>query len=100
MADIKVLVLDFDNCIALNETTGRGSEEIKDAAWYPVFSEYGREELDAAMKEARSKLSFATGQADRQDFVREVCRYFNIPEERVETEVVRRCDVFNRLVLP
>jgi len=99
MSQTKCLILDFDNCIALNEKTGKGSEEIKDVAWYPVFPEYGREELDAAMKAARENLaSFAAGQADRQDLVREVCRYFSIPDEQIKDEVVRRCEAFNQIV--
>jgi len=98
MADIKCLVLDLDNTTLLDEKTGRGSEEIKDAAWYPVFPEYSRGELDSAMREAKSKLSLATGQADRQDVVREICRYFHVAEDKIGGEVVRRCDAFNQVV--
>lgn len=96
---MRVLVLDADNCIFLNDKTGRGSEEVKDEAWYLVYPEYSREQLDAAMKAAKENLSsFAAGKADRQDLVREVCRYFNVPEKQVEDEIVQRCDVFNRVV--
>lgn len=94
-----VLVLDADNTLFLDSETGRGSEEIKDAAWYLVFPEHGREELDRAMKAARGNLaSFAAGQADRQDLVREVCKYFGIPEGQIANEVVSRCDAFNQIV--
>ncbi|GEM_PF-1992187 len=98
MDDIKCLVLDLDNCTLLDEKTGRGSEEIKDEAWYVVYPEYSREELDNAMREAKSKLSLATGQADRQDVVREICRYFHVADKEIEGEVVRRCMAFNQEV--
>jgi len=32
------------------------------------------------------------------DFVRGVCRHLNMPEEKIGSEVVRRCDDFNRVV--
>jgi len=98
MDGTKCLVLDLDNCVLLDEKTGRGSEEIKDEAWYVVFPEYSREELDSAMREAKSKLSLATGQADRQDVVREICRYFHVVEDEIGGEVVRRCMAFNQEV--
>lgn len=95
----KCVVLDADNCLFLDEKTGEGSEEIKDEAWYSVFPEYSRETLDSAMRAAKENLaSFTAGQADRQDLVREVCRYFRISNEQVEDEVVRRRDHFNRVV--
>jgi FMN phosphatase YigB (HAD superfamily) len=37
---ITAVVFDLDNTLLLDPATGEGSEEIKDRAWYRVFSEY------------------------------------------------------------
>jgi len=76
MTKVKVVVFDFDNCIALNETTGEGSEEIKDQAWFEVFAEYAPETLAPVLKAAQ--LAIAAGIGDRQDIAKDTThgRYY------------------------
>ena len=96
MAKVKVVVFDFDNCIALDETTGEGSEEIKDQAWFEVFTEYAPEALAPVLKAAQ--LAIAAGKGDRKDIVRQILGHFGWPEAQIPDEVTRRCDRFNMIV--
>jgi FMN phosphatase YigB (HAD superfamily) len=73
----KVLVLDFDNTIFLDPTTRKGSEEIKDEAWYKVFPQYDRRELEALIEEV--KRSIVGGKGDRRDIALAVCRRYHLP---------------------
>ncbi|HUW22026.1 MAG TPA: HAD family hydrolase [Candidatus Bathyarchaeia archaeon] len=93
---IKVIVLDFDNCIVLDPTTRRGSEEVKDQAWCKVFTEYDPEELEKVIAEAQEQIK--GGKGDRRDIVRLVCKHFGIPEEKIPTEIEYRCEAFNAIV--
>lgn len=96
MRKVKVVVLDFDNCIALDEMTCEGSEEIKDHAWFEVFAEYAPDALAPVMDAA--KLAIAGGKGDRKDIVRGVLNHFGWPETEIPDEISRRCDRFNVIV--
>lgn len=95
-ANLKAIVLDFDNCIVLDEKTARGSEEVKDAAWFTVFPEYGRTILEPVLKDVNQRI--AGGQGDRYDLIRMVCEHFGVPSEQIPNEVERRSQLFNKLV--
>lgn len=92
----KVIVLDMDNCILLDDTTGKGSEELKDEAWFEIYPEYERAALEPALEEAK-KIA-AGGKGDRKDIVRWLCRHFGVPEDKIPAEIILRCDNFNNVV--
>lgn len=94
MERTKVLVLDFDNCIALNEQTREGSEEIKDSAWFDVFTEIGAAALAPVLENAKAKI--AGGKGDRKDIVEQVLNSFSLGATK--EEVSKRCDKFNGVV--
>ena len=84
----KVLVLDFDNCIVLDEKIGTGSEEVKDEAWFTVFPEYSRVELEPVLEQAKKDI--AGGKGDRKDIVERVSKHFNVAEEKIPQEIITR----------
>lgn len=93
---IKVIILDFDNCLVLDPVTRKGSEEVKDKAWYGVFPEYNPEELGAVIEEAQRQI--AGGKGDRKDIVRLVSEHFGVPKEKIPAEIESRCQAFNEVV--
>jgi phosphoglycolate phosphatase-like HAD superfamily hydrolase len=92
----KVLVLDFDNCIVLDEKIGTGSEEVKDEAWFTVFPEYSRVELEPVLEQAKKDI--AGGKGDRKDIVERVSKHFNVAEEKIPQEIINRCERFNQVL--
>ena|SRR3989344_1618497 len=92
----KVIALDFDNCIVLDENTRTGSEELKEEAWLVVFSEHERNILAPALEEAKKIV--VGGKGDRKDIVKKICEHFGVPSDQIDAEVLRRCDHFNRVV--
>jgi len=93
---IKIIVLDFDNCLILNEETGEGSEEIKDRAWFDVFSEYEPDVLAPILDE--EKLKVIGGKGDRKDIVEQILKRFEYSESEISDEAIRRCDRFNAII--
>ena len=93
---IKVIVFDFDNCIVLDEKTRTGSEEVKDGAWFEVFSEYNRAELDTVVEKV--KRDIAGGKGDRKDIAARVLKHFGFPESEIPQEVPRRCQRFDEII--
>lgn len=96
MEPIKIIVFDFDNCIALDEHTGEGSEEIKDRAWFDVFFEYDRETLGEVI--AQGKFAIVGGKGDRNDIARHVLEHFKFPAHDLSREVIARCNRFDAIV--
>ena len=94
MSKIRVLVLDFDNCIILDEKTRTGSEEIKDEAWFNVFPEIERVELEPVLEKIKKEI--AGGKGDRRDIALRVCNHFNISTAIFGIEL--RCMAFNEFV--
>ena len=92
---ITVVVFDFDNCLALDEETREGSEEIKDRAWLDVFPEYESEKLKSILN--KNALNLAEGRSDRKNIVLQILRCFNFPESQIPDEMIRRCDRFNEI---
>lgn len=93
---IKVIVLDFDNCIVLNEETRHGSEEVKDEAWCLVFPEYDKTKLEPILEQAKHYI--AGGRGDREDIVARVCRHLGYPEKEITYQIASRCTRFNKIV--
>lgn len=94
MYNIKVIVLDFDNCIALNEKTGEGSEDIKDRAWYTVFSDIKPDLLLPVIEEAKNRVR--GGKGDRWDIIKIVLTHFG--KDVSEEEIWQRSKAFNDIV--
>lgn len=91
---IRTLVLDFDNCIVLDEN-GEGSEEVKDRAWFEVFPEIGRAQLLPVLEEIKHEI--AGGKGDRKDIIERVLARF-APASLNPEEVAQRSDCFSRIV--
>lgn len=91
---IRTIALDFDNCIALSES-GEGSEEVKDRAWFEVFSEIPRTRLSLVLEEIKSEI--AGGKGDRRDIIRRVLADC-MPASLTAAEIERRAECFNRIV--
>lgn len=96
MKRIKVIVLDADNCIFLNEETREGSEEIKDRAWFELFSEYDQKKLNEVIENAKHDI--AGGRGDRNDIARRVLEHFGFTTSQVADEVIKRCELFDVIV--
>ncbi|OGG48349.1 hypothetical protein A3D66_02185 [Candidatus Kaiserbacteria bacterium RIFCSPHIGHO2_02_FULL_50_9] len=96
MTSTKVLILDFDNCVALDERTGKGSEEIKDEAWFPVFPEYERGALHVVLEESKKKV--VGGKGDRADIAKDVLIHFGFTGADIADEVIKRCTRFNEVI--
>lgn len=94
--NVKVIVLDFDNCIVLNEETRRGSEEMKYQAWFWVFSGHNSMIVDEILQHVTHDI--AGGIGDREDIVARICRYFGYPEEEIAHQITSRCNRFNEIV--
>ena len=95
--ETKVIVFDFDNCIALNERTGEGSEEIKDRAWFEVFPECDPQKLDVIIEQVQQEI--AGGKGDRKDIALRVLSHFDlVVEENMSDELARRCGRFDEVV--
>ncbi|MDD4937790.1 MAG: HAD hydrolase-like protein [Candidatus Shapirobacteria bacterium] len=90
----KVLVVDLDNCLFLDEKTRKGSEEVKDEAWFDVFSECDRKKLELVLDKIETEL--AGGKGDRKDIVLKVCKFFDLPE--TEKDIEKRCKFFSEIV--
>lgn len=90
----KVLVVDLDNCLFLDEKTRKGSEEVKDEAWLKVFGECDRKNLELVLDEIKTELS--GGKGDRKDITLKVCEIFNLP--KTEEDIGRRCRFFSETV--
>ncbi|HBL52306.1 MAG: hypothetical protein A3D24_04315 [Candidatus Blackburnbacteria bacterium RIFCSPHIGHO2_02_FULL_39_13] len=97
LESIKALGLDFDNCLILDPSTRKGSEEIKDQAWFEVFPEYDPAQLKKIIKQVQKEIS--GGKGDRADVIREICKAFKVPDEQIPREVEKRSEDFNRIVL-
>ncbi|NUM25438.1 MAG: HAD family hydrolase [Candidatus Buchananbacteria bacterium] len=95
-SSIKVIVFDFDNCLVLDEKTKTGSEEIKDQAWFEIFSEYDRKELEAVLDQAKKIV--VGGAGDRNDIAQQILRHFNHPEATLAASAIKKCDLFNQYV--
>ena len=94
MSPIRVIALDFDNCIALEEN-GEGSEEVKDRAWFTVFPEIERVKLSQAFGKIQQKI--AGGKGDRRDVIEFVfARFCTAPV--TEEEISNRSFRFNNEV--
>ncbi len=91
-----VVVLDMDNCILLDPDTRNGSEEIKSEAWFEVFSEHPRSELESVLEQVKKEI--AGGKGDRKDVVRRICEHFGTSQLEIPKEVERRCKHFNAVV--
>lgn len=96
MSGIKVLVLDFDNCLILDQKTRKGSEELKDSAWFEVFPEYDPDVLKSVIEAA--KKDFAGGKGDRNDLVISLCHHFGIDESKIKEESIKRMNHFDEVV--
>ena len=90
----KVLIIDLDNCLFLDEKTRKGSEEIKDEAWFEVFGECDRKILKPVLDKAKTEL--AGGKGDRKDIVLKVCKTFNLA--KTEDDTKKRCNFFSEIV--
>ena len=90
-----IIVLDFDNCIALDPRTGEGSEEIKDRAWYKVFPEYGPAALKVIL--GRAQRAIAGGKGDRKDIAITVLTHFRF-KGKISEEARARCERFDVVV--
>ncbi|MBP9760243.1 MAG: HAD family hydrolase [Candidatus Pacebacteria bacterium] len=84
MQKIKVVILDFDNTLILDEVTGRGSEDKKVEVWYQVFSEIPADRLATLMIDLQKQI--AGGRGDRKDIVRALCREIGVTDEMLEAE--------------
>jgi HAD superfamily hydrolase (TIGR01549 family) len=93
---VKIIILDFDNCIILNPKTKKGSEEVKDEAWFKIFPEYDPKKLETVVKEAQKQI--AGGKGDRKDVARLICEHFGVPKEKIPDEIKRSCESFNTIV--
>ena len=93
MNQTKVIVLDFDNCLVLDEETGLGSEEIKGEAWFVAFPEHPRDILNPVLEHAKRLV--VAGKGDRKDIAREVLLRCDFSGGDIEGEVLRRCESFN-----
>lgn len=91
---IRAIALDFDNCIALSES-GEGSEEVKDRAWFEVFSEIERTRLSSILEAVTQNI--AGGKGDRRDIIRRVLADC-MPAFLTAAEIERRAERFNRIV--
>ncbi len=111
MGQIKAIALDFDNCIILDEETRKGSEEVKDEAWFTVFPEIDRETLTSVLEKVKKEI--AGGKGDRKDIARRVQRHFCLGlntastsaeeinhklNQLLEQEAAARCNAYNRTV--
>ncbi len=96
MNQIKLLVLDFDNCLILNEETGEGSEEVKDKAWFEVFPEYDQDILKSLIETA--KKDFVGGKGDRNDLVISLCRHLGLEESKIKEESIKRLNHFDEIM--
>lgn len=96
MFEIKVKILDFDNCIALDPKTGVGSEETKDQAWYPTFSNYPEDELTPVLEKVKKEIT--GGKGDRKDVARAILTHFAWPMATLEEEIARRCQTFDDVI--
>lgn len=90
----KVLIIDLDNCLFLDEKTRKGSEEIKDDAWFKVFPECERKTLKLLLKQIKMEIS--AGKGDRKDIVLFLLKKINLDDSN--EEINRRCDFFGEIV--
>jgi phosphoglycolate phosphatase-like HAD superfamily hydrolase len=93
---ITAVVFDLDNTLLLDPATGEGSEEIKDRAWYRVFSEYNPGLLKPVLENAQKRVM--DGNGDRQDIAKEVLLAFRYSVNNLEQESLKRCDYFDQIV--
>lgn len=94
MQNIKVVILDFDNTLILDEASGVGSEEKKHDAWYGVFPEIPADTLSTRLDELQRKI--VGGKGDRMDIIRALCADVGAPEDGAE--YARRNESFNAKV--
>ncbi|OHB10903.1 MAG: hypothetical protein A3G05_02165 [Candidatus Zambryskibacteria bacterium RIFCSPLOWO2_12_FULL_45_14] len=96
MNGIKVLILDFDNCLILDQKTREGSEELKDKAWFEVFSEYDPDILKSMIETA--KKEFVGGKGDRNGLIISLCRRFGIEDSKIKEESIKRLSHFDEIM--
>lgn len=96
MNDIKVLVLDFDNTLILNQETGSGSEELKDQAWYKVFPECEPDKLRSIIDLVKGE--YVSGRGDRNDFVIKMLHHLKFKDSEIEKESARRLNSFDKIM--
>lgn len=94
--NVKVVGLDFDNNIALDPISRRGSEDIKDQVWLTIFSDMGRCDLEDVL--AASQKAVSGGKGDRYDIIRNVLMNYNYPNNLIADEVNRRANLFDEIV--
>lgn len=90
----KVLIIDLDNCLFLDEKTRKGSEEIKDDAWFNVFPEYEIKTLKILLEQIKMEVS--GGKGDRKDIVLFLLKKNNL--DNSDEEINRRCNLFGKIV--
>lgn len=92
--NVKVVVCDVDDVLI------EGSEDAKDAAWFPIFGEISKEKLAPVIKEAQQKI--LGGKGNRKNIAHDVLiRFVFAPaeaKEKLEHEVERRCELFDNEV--
>ena len=94
MDSVRVIVLDFDNCIALDGATGEGSDEIKDKAWFSVFSDIEQSLLHDVIEDVKQRV--LGGKGDRWDIIKHVLAHFGKDDSDESTK--RRSEIFNDVV--
>ena len=104
MGQIKAVALDFDNCIILDWETRKGSEEVKDEAWFKVFPEIPRMELEPELEKIKQRI--VGGKGDQWDVAWHIILMFSsrltprtdgVPMHTI-TEPHFRCTTFNNHV--
>jgi FMN phosphatase YigB (HAD superfamily) len=90
----KLLILDLDNCLFLDSKTRKGSEEVKDEAWFKVFSEFNRSLLISILDQAKKDIS--NGKGDRKDIINSVLSGFGLGNSK--KELLSRYRLFNKIV--
>jgi phosphoglycolate phosphatase-like HAD superfamily hydrolase len=93
---IRVVVLDMDNCLIIEQETRTGPEEIKDGAWKIIFDDFPEADLTEVIEKVKREI--AGGKGDRWDIVRKVLAVFSGGKKVSEEMVRERVDRFGRMV--
>lgn len=92
--ECKVLIIDLDNCLFLDEKSRTGSEEVKDEAWFKVFPECERNKLKLVLDLIKQEV--VGGKGDRRDIVFRLCDKFRLANS--EENIDSHCNLFGKIV--